>query len=104
MRGGGAAEIGMWRKQVRAPASSHTNLELLALDKPTRPLLSSDWSESDSSIQPLYGKFHALSRVSAGRWSVTRERCGKIGMWLLAHSSGWLDSSYLLRVELRGEF
>ena len=39
--------------------------------------------------------------MSAGRWSVTRERCGKIGMWLLAHSSGWLD---LLRVELRGEF
>ena len=61
----------MWRKQVRAPASSHTNLELLALDKPTRPLLSSDWSESDSSIQPL----------SAGRWRVTRERCGEIGMW-----------------------
>ena len=40
----------------------------------SRPLLSSDWSESDSSIQPLYGKFHALSRVSAGRWGVTRER------------------------------
>ena len=31
MRGGGAAEIGMWRKQVRAPASSHTNLELLVI-------------------------------------------------------------------------
>ena len=27
--------------------------------------------ESDSSIQPL----------SAGRWRVTRERCGEIGMW-----------------------
>ena len=27
--------------------------------------------ESDSSIQPLY----------AGRWRVTRERCGEIGMW-----------------------
>ena len=40
-----------------------------------------DWSESDSSIQPLYGKFHALSPVSAGRWGVTRERCGEIGMW-----------------------
>ena len=59
------------------PSSDWSNLEPLALDDPTRPLLSSDWSESDSSIQPLlslYGKFHALSRVSAGRWGVTRER------------------------------
>ena len=31
MRGGGAAEIGMWRKQVRASASSHTNLEPLVI-------------------------------------------------------------------------
>ena len=51
-------------------------------DSSIQPLLSSDWSESDSSIQPLlslYGKFHALSRVSAGRWRVTRERCGVVG-------------------------
>ena len=52
----------------------HSTHRTPALDKPTRPLLSSDWSESDSSIQPLYGKFHALSPVSAGRWGVTRER------------------------------
>ena len=86
MRGGGAAEIGMWRKQVRAPASSHTNLELLALDKPTRPLLSSDWSESDSSIQPLYGKFHALC-LPVGGASLANDDvmrgggAAEIGMW-----------------------
>ena len=51
-------------------------------DSSIQPLLSSDWSESDSSIQPLlslYGKFHALSRVSVGRWRVTRERCWVVG-------------------------
>ena len=95
MRGGGAAEIGMWRKQVRAPASSHTNLELLALDKPTRPLLSSDWSESDSSIQPLYGKFHALCLPVGGASLANdagRSECG-------VNKCG--EASYLLRVELR---
>ena len=49
-------------------------------DSSIQPLLSSDWSESDSSIQPLLSLFHSLSRVSAGRWRVTRERW-EIGMW-----------------------
>ena len=43
-------------------------------DSSIQPLLSSDWSESDSSIQPL------PCPMSAGRWRVTRERW-EIGMW-----------------------
>ena len=89
MRGGGAAEIGMWRKQVRAPASSHTNLELLALDKPTRPLLSSDWSESDSSIQPLYGKFHALCLPVGGASLANDAGRSECGCSLTA-LAGWI--------------
>ena len=42
-------------------------------DSSIQPLLSSDWSESDSSIQPL------PCPMSAGRWRVTRERCGVVG-------------------------
>ena len=42
-------------------------------DSSIQPLLSSDWSESDSSIQPL------LCPMSAARWRVTRERCGVVG-------------------------
>ena len=42
-------------------------------DSSIQPLLSSDWSESDSSIQPL------PCPMSPGRWRVTRERCGVVG-------------------------
>ena len=74
------------RVACREDCSDWLNLELLALDKPTRPLLSSDWSESDSSIQPLYGKFHALC-LPVGGASLANDDvmrgggAAEIGMW-----------------------
>ena len=64
----------------------HSTHRTPALDKPTRPLLSSDWSESDSSIQPLYGKFHALC-LPVGGASLANDDvmrgggAAEIGMW-----------------------
>ena len=70
--------------RILEEGSDWSNLEPLALDDPTRPLLSSDWSESDSSIQPLlslYGKFHALSRVSSQSCVSGVVGAAEIGMW-----------------------